>query len=302
MNLLNSQERKGYLQIFLAGALWSTIGPFIMTMSRYGSTLVFTSFLRMAIASVILFAVTVAKFGLSALRISKKELFLCALLGLICQGIYNVFYSLAVTLTGVAISAVLLNLAPVFTAIMAGVIFSEKITWLKTLALFVNVFGCVLAATGGSLDARCNSWIGILYGVGAGFCYSLTAIIGRFAGEKSNVFVVSTYSYIFASLFLAVFMHPWKMSVCFNGKLLAVGLLFALIPTAIAYLFYYSGVQKITETSKVPVIASVETILAAMLGIVFYNERMGLANLAGIFLVIGSIILTSCRTEKNQKI
>lgn len=284
-------QKKGYLQVFLAGTLWGTIGLFVTAMSEYGASSALTSFLRIFFAFLILLTITVFKFGWKSFLISKRDLLSCALLGLICQGIYNVFYSYAIVMTGVTISAVLLNVAPVFTALVSYLLFSEKITWIKKAALVMNVVGCSLAATGGHISSDSASFIGILFGVGAGFCYSLTAIIGRIAGSKTNAFVVSTYSYFFAAIFLGIFMKPWDMSFHIKKEVWIIGFLYALIPTAIGYLLYYMGVQKIRESSKVPVIASIETIVASLLGMLVYQEQMKGMNFLGIILVMGSVVL-----------
>lgn len=47
-----------------------------------------------------------------------------------------------------------------------------------------------------------------------------------------------------------------------------IALLYGLIPTALAYLLYYYGVARIRENSKVPVLASIETVIALLFGIV----------------------------------
>lgn len=295
----DATQKKGYLQVFLAGILWGTIGLFVTDMSHNGASSALTSFLRIFFAFLILLVITVFKFGWKSLIIPKRDLLSCALLGLICQGIYNIFYSYAVVMTGVTISAVLLNVAPVFTALVSYVLFSEKITWIKGTALVINVIGCSLAATSGHISSGAVSLIGILFGVAAGFCYSLTAIIGRIAGSKINAFVVSTYSYFFAAVFLAVFMKPWNMSFYIEKEVWIIGFLYALIPTAIGYLLYYMGVQKIRESSKVPVIASVETVVAAVLGMLVYQEQIRGMNFLGILLVMGSVVLMNQPLKKD---
>lgn len=245
-------EYKGYVQIFTAGVSWGTIGPFVMCMSRYGSTSLLTSFIR------VLFA----------------------------------FF----------ISAVLLNIAPLFTAITAALLFSERITGRRIIALCVNVMGCILAVTGGNFTGIQFSVIGILCGVGAGLCYGMTAIFGRIAGNRCSAYVMSTYSYLFAVIFLVVFAKPWEMASVINGKLLLVGFLYALIPTAMGYLLYYKGVQKIKETSKVPVLASIETVVAAVLGLAVYGEQLGVFNIAGILLVLCSIGMMNGKAIKHMDI
>ena len=300
MLLLQNQEFTGYLQVFIAGVLWGCIGPFIQLMEQAGSSFAFTSFLRMAFSFIILAVITVAKFGFASLCVSKKTLLFCGLLGIVCHGIYNVFYSIAVIMTGVTVSAVLMNTAPVFTTIASCFWFREKITWIKSVAMIVNITGCTLVATGGKFDVELLSLVGILCGIGSGFCYGMTAIIGKLAGEKSNAFVISTYSYLFAAVFLVIFMNPRGDIAPWNKSVILLGFLYALIPTAIAYIFYYQGLQKITESSKVPVIASVEAVIAAVIGVVFFKEQLDVTNFIGILMVIGSIILMNYRTSPQK--
>jgi DME family drug/metabolite transporter len=288
-------EQKGYLQVFIGAAVWGSIGFFVMAMAREGASATLTSFLRSLFAAGIMFVMTAFRYGIQSLRVDKKTLAVCALLGLICQGIYNIFYCQAIVKAGVTSSAVLLNVAPVFAAIEAHLLFHEEIGRHKILPLVLDVIGCILAVTGGSFDPQTLSVAGILYGIGAGFCYSLTSVIGKIAGSRTNAFVMSTYSYLFAALFLLFFVSPDEWLPAGKPTLLTIGFFYALIPTCLAYLWYYLGVQKIQENSIVPVIASVETVVAALLGVIVYGEWPGLINLAGIVLVLLSIVLLSLR-------
>ena len=297
LNLKKSSLDRGAVFIFTAGSLWGSIGLFIRLMSDAGSSAAAISFLRMAFAFLILLVITLIRSGISAFRVSKKTLFFSAALGLVCHGIYNVFYSLAVVQIGVTVSAVLLNIAPVFTILFSAMFFHEKITSHKCFALIVNISGCILAATGGQFDTASLSALGLLSGLASGLCYALTAIFGKLAGEKSDPFVVSTYSYFFAALFLVVFMRPWEGSFYLSPSVVWLGFLYALIPTAIAYLFYYQGVQQIHEVSKVPVIASMETVVAALLGILVLKEQLSFFHYLGIVIVIVSIALMQRKTS-----
>lgn len=285
---------RGAVLIFLAGCLWGSIGLFIRLMSDAGASAAAISFLRMALAFIILLVVTLVRSGATAFRVSGKTIFLSAALGLICHGIYNVFYSWAVMRIGVTVSAVLLNIAPVFTAILSAVFFHERITSRKCAALILNVVGCVLAATGGQFTAASLSVSGILFGIAAGLCYALTAIFGKLAGEGCDPFVISTYSYLFAALFLGLFMRPWATAVTITPTIAGIGFLYALIPTAIGYLLYYRGVQQMRESSKVPVIASMETVTAAILGVTILGEQLSAIHYLGIAIVLCSILWMQC--------
>lgn len=300
MNKLKNSERLGYIEVLTGGTLWGFIGVFVLEMSKLGASSGMTSFLRMSFAFAILALITIAKYGITAFKVSRKTLFVCILLGLICHGIYNVFYNIAVVKTGITTSAVLLNVAPVFTAAASRILFKERITPQKAAALAINIIGCVLAVTGGNISLSGLSVAGILFGIGAGFCYSMTAIIGRLAGDMTNAYVMSTYSYLAAAVFIAIFMHPWS-GTAMNAGILIWGFLYALIPTAIAYIFYYNGVQKIKESSKVPVFASTETVAAAIIGIVLYHEQIGIINIIGIILVLLSVVLMNIRRKQYEQ-
>ena len=288
-------ERTGYIQIFITGILWGCIGYFIHLLSEAGSTPVLTSLLRMSFALVIIGMVTVAKFGIGAFRISRRAIGLCLLLGLLCHGFYNIIFSLAVELTGVTISTILMNTAPIFTMAASVILLNEKISALKIVAMLINIIGCMLVATGGSVEVLVLSWFGILCGLGSGFCYGMTAIFGKMAGSSENPFVISTYTYLIATLFLVFFMGTDDWALVMNTQRLTLGFLYALIPTVLAYIFYFEGLSKITESSKVPVIASVEAVIAALIGVFILDEQIGTMNIFGITLVLISIMLINYR-------
>lgn len=281
-------ERKGALYVLAGGALWGTIGVFVMIMARMGSSAELTGFLRMLFAFAILFVGTVWQFGWDSFRVDKRTLFACALLGLICQGIYNIFYNKAIVEIGITLSAVLLNLAPLCTMISSRILFGEVIQMRKVMAMALCMAGCALTVTGGELSMEGISLFGLLMAVGSGVTYGMTSVFGEMAGGRANAWVISTYSYLFAAVFLGVFTSPFADGLP-SLEISVVGFLYALIPTAWAYLLYYQGVQKITENSRVPVIASVETVVAALLGVLLFGETLGPVHILGIGMVMGSI-------------
>ena len=79
----------------------------------------------------------------------------------------------------------------------------------------------------------------------------------------------------------------------FSMRLLLLGLLFGLVATALAYALYFSGLSKITETSKVPVVASIELVVATVIGVIAFSEPITAIRITGIFLVLLSILLFS---------
>ena len=273
------------LAIFISGVLWGSIGFFVNIL---GADTSYTGFLRMTFAFLIMLVICIFKFGKNILIRDKKTLLTCLLLGLLCHGLFNIFYINSIKLNGMAIAAVLMYSAPVFTALGAKIFFHEKFTGFKILALIINILGCILTATGGNIFNASIKISGVLFGIGSGFCYGMVAVIGRMAGEKTNSLLISLYSYFAAMIFLFVFTQP---EIFFESRVLGIGFLYGLIPTCLAYLFYYAGIKKVSDTSKVPVIASIEPVTAVILGYILYHESVSAGNLAGMILVLISVFM-----------
>lgn len=296
-------ERKNFVRVFITGCLWGTIGLFVKLLEGQGSSSSYTSFLRLLSGFILLTVMTLIIEGPKAFRIGRKTLISCILLGVVCQGTFNIFYSMSISMNGMSVGSVLLYTAPVFTSIMSMLFFREKMNLMKGLALVINVAGCALTATGGDLGVLTIAPLGILIGIGAGFTYAMTAVFGRIAmQEKASPFAVAAYNMLFGCVFVAVFSRPWTtVEDPLNARLLLFGLLFGLIPTALAYSFYFSGLSGITQTSKVPVVASVELVVATLIGVFAFSEGINAVKITGIALVLLSILMFSQREIHKEE-
>ena len=295
-------EKTGLFRIFAAGCLWGTIGLFVKLMEGQGSSSSYTSFLRLFFGFLLLALLTLIFEGPKAFRIGRRTLISCILLGIVCQGIFNILYSMSISMNGVSVSSVLLYTAPIFTSIASVLFFKERLGRSKWLALLINVIGCALTATGGEFSASVFVPAGLLAGVGAGLTYGMTAVFGKIAmREESSPLAVATYNLLFGCIFVALVSRPWNtVESPFDTGIMLYGLLFGLAATALAYCFYFSGLSKISHPSKVTVAASVELVVATFIGSVAFKEGITAVKTAGIILVVLSIILFSRRTMSEK--
>lgn len=288
-----------YALIMLSGILWGTIGLFVKVLDAKGSTSEYTTFMRMTFAFLLLLVITLVKDGAGAFRIGRRTMLSCMLLGFVSMSLNNLCYTNAVSRLGMSLAAAILYMAPIFTSIQSKLLFHEKIGRNKLIALAFNVLGCVLAATGGRLSLEGVSVMGLLFGIGAAFAYSTQNIFGRLATDEASPFVVATYNFFFAAVFTLVVARPFStMKDPFDPQILIWGLLFGLIPTTIAYLLYFAGIQGLKETSKVPVFCSLELVVATILGGLLFNEDLPLVSLAGTAMILVSIMLMNRRTDQ----
>ena len=291
-----------YTLIMLAGILWGTIGMFVKILEAKGSTSEYTTFLRMFFAFLLLLTITLIREGAGAFRIGRRTLISCILLGFVSMSLNNLCYTNALSRLGMSLAAAILYRAPIFTCAQSKLFFHEKIGRQKLLALAVNVLGCVLAATGGRLSLEGVSVIGLLFGIGAAFAYSTQNIFGRLATDEGSPFVVATYNFFFAAVFTLVAARPFSaVSKPLDPQILIWGLLFGLIPTTVAYLLYFNGIQGLEETSKVPVFCSLELVAATVLGRLIFHEDLPPASLAGIVMILISIIMMNMKKRCSPK-
>ncbi len=291
-----------YALIMLSGILWGTIGLFVKVLDAKGSTSEYTTFMRMFFAFLLLLVITLIMEGAAPFRISRRTMLSCALLGFVSMSLNNLCYTNAVNRLGMSLAAAMLYMAPIFTSIQSKLLFKEKIGTSKIIALAFNVLGCALAATGGRLSLEGVSAAGLLFGIGAAVAYSTQNIFGRLATDEASPFVVATYNFFFAAVFTLAAARPFAaMDDPFEPQILIWGLLFGLIPTTIAYLLYFAGIQGLTETSKVPVFCSLELVVATMLGGLLFGEDLPPASLLGTVMILVSIILMNRKASDKTE-
>ena len=297
---MEKKNLKGYILVFISGCLWGSIGLFVRLMSDAGSTAALTSFLRMCLAIPVLFVIALLTGGITSLRISRKTLVGCLLNGLISQALYNVSYSMAIDELGVSFSSVLLYLAPALTLVFSAMFFRERISLQKLIAIVLNIAGCALTVTGGNFTDITLSLKGLMYALLAALFYSLLPIFSRISmDEKASPYAINMYTFSFATLFILILNRPFA-DVTLNGSILLYGFLYAHIPTTITYIIYFAGLRNVRELGSVPVICSIETVVATLIGILIFGEKVGIANFAGIFIVLLSILFMNISFRKKD--
>lgn len=288
--------------IICAGALWGTIGLFADGLTRMGLTTTARAFSRLFFAAVLLIPIILALRGPKAFRISRRHLFFCVLLGVITQGIFNFAYMSSIEELGAATAVVLLYTSPLYVAVLSVILFSEKITRRKAIAIGINLAGCFLTVTGGVLDFSSLSLYGILMGLLAGFTYALQPIFSKLAGDDNDPLTQAFYTFLFAAVSLFIVSHPaHEIAAHFSLRLLVLMLAAAFVTSALAQSLYYAGLKRITEPSRAPVMASVENVTAGICGYLLLGEDVKVLKIIGIGIVIFSIFIMNAGTRNDHE-
>jgi drug/metabolite transporter (DMT)-like permease len=136
-------QTKGYLLVLASAALWATAAILARLLYDYGFTPYSAVFGQTSIAFVLAVAIALA-FRHADLRVALKDLPFFASFGLVGNAILPVFYYQSLALTTVATAVVLLNTAPIFTILLARVVYRERLTARKATALALATAGTVL--------------------------------------------------------------------------------------------------------------------------------------------------------------
>ena len=298
----NSTQTRGYLLVLAAGSLWGTIGFFSTLLAESGMSAQLVALARVLFAALLLAPMLLLRGrGLSAFRISKRGLFSCILVGLFSQAFFNICYMNTIELCGMATGAVFLYTSPVYVALLSRLLYREALTPNKLIAILLNIAGCILTVTGGDLTEIHISGFGLVMGLLAGFTYALLPILSRIGADKEDPLTAAFYGLLFGALFLFLLVRPFRGQALPTAPAtiaLVIGL--ALFSTAAAYCFYYAGISRITETSRIPVLASVETVVAALIGLAAFGQTIGIGKLAGIALVLCSIAVMNYAQRKRS--
>jgi len=298
-NKKNKDQTKGYLMVLAAGSLWGTIGFFATLLSNYGVEAAPVAFFRLLSASIMLALILLVKGkGFSLFRVSKRGLISCMLVGFISQALYNVCYMNTIEQGGMATAAVFLYTSPVYVAIISSLFFHEPLTKNKLIAIAINIAGCIFTVTGGDFSDMRISGFGIIMGILAGFTYALLPILSRTGADEEDPFTAAFYGQAFGALLLFFLIRPWNgVGTAFTLPILLVFIGFGIVPSAMGYIVYYDGISRITETSRIPVLASVETVVAAIIGLVVFGQSLGIVKIAGIALVLVSIAIMNKKAD-----
>lgn len=282
-----------YVFVAAAGICWGMIGVFTKAISALGFTEMQMLFVKGVLAAALLFLLILVR-DRRLFRLEKwTDIRYFIGTGICSFTFFSWCYMKAINLTSLGVAAVLLYTAPTFVMMFSLALFQEKMTKRKGLVLLLTFAGCVLVA--GLLEGGATfTWRGLFIGLCAGIGYALYSIFGTFAIRRGyGSLTISFYTFLTAAIFMAFCVDPpeivRQITALGAWPLLA---LFALLTTVVPYLCYTKGLSGL-PASRASVMATIEPVVAAVLGIVVFKESASGMKIAGIALVLFSVVLMS---------
>ena len=273
----------------LAGVFWGIISIFLKNLTAAGLSSLQVMLFRALLSALMLFIFLVIK-NKALLIISIKDLWMFIGTGVVSLTFFSLCYFKTILEVGTSIAVILLYTSPIFILLISAVLFKERITLVKVIALVLTFAGCILVsgvAGDGQISAK-----GFLIGLCAGFGYALYSIFSRFALKKYNSLTVTFYTFVFSGLSLLPFVHVELLPGLMTPSvwLLAVGI--ALVCTVLPYIFYTYGLSGL-DTGKAAILVTVEPLVGTLIGIFLWGEPVSVGKLIGIALIFVSVVLCS---------
>ena len=292
--LQNRKYKLGIVSILMAGTLWGSMGIFVRKLAGNGLGSLEIVALR-SLGALFMTGAILLIYNRKLFRIKMKDIWCFIGTGILSLTFFNYCYFQTIITTSLATAAIMLYTAPVFVVLMSFFLFKEKLTGRKCAAMMTAFLGCGLVTGAISLGGMSVSAKGMMFGLGSGIGYALYSIFSRYALEKGySSFTISFYTFLFSTVGTFFLVDLQTMT----GKLLADSLMedliyifgIALIATVLPYLFYTYGLKSV-ENGRASIIASIEPVVATLVGIILFHETLTISGVLGIFCVLTAIVM-----------
>lgn len=293
----------GYLQVALAGISWGLGGLFIHSIGSFGLSAATTAFFSQFIAFVILAINLLYKQGLESFKLNKEQFIIVLVYGILCKGFLKLLYDTSLSLVGMGTGSILIYTAPIYATIISRFVLAEPITRRKIIAIIMNFLGCILVITLGDFSSLNANLMGLIFGLLSGFLYAMSSIVSKLSTGKIDPMVLVTYTMLASAIVLFPFSDfdgIWHNFASIPFNLLIIG--YGIVSGALANALFLLGMNKGLDASRVPVVSSIEVVVANLAGVIILNERTNLVGIIGIVLMLLSIVVMNAKVKVEEDI
>jgi drug/metabolite transporter (DMT)-like permease len=282
-------SRVGYLYVLAAGCMWGTTGVFAKWAYSLEVNAFQLAFLRPFIALMMIGGyLALSRKGFH--RIKLRHLPLLAGLGLANVTAFSLAYFYTLQATTITQAVFLLYTMPIFAVVLARLLLAEPLVAPKVLALIASVLGIVLL-TNIHLPGRMNiSYTAILTGIGSALSYAMSRVLGKIALRIYPLRAVVFYSLALGTSFLFLIIRPQHFLLEISGRAWLVSAAMSLVTAVLATVCAFMGLQRI-EASRASIVATIQPVVASLLGFILFGELLNISGLAGASLILLGAVL-----------
>lgn len=294
------QRLRGPLYLAAGALLWGTAG--VASKAATGIeplSAISIAFYRLLFCLPLLLLFGWMRYGSLLLQVQRAHRLLILLLAL-TAGLYQIFYFAAVREAGVTLATLVsLGGAPFLVALLAAVFLKERPHPALLGALLLAVPGALLlVGLPGEVAGYSNSIMGVFLAVCAAFSYAAFALLSRKIASFYNPVQLVLLAFGGAALLILPLALFDGLSVPGKPEAWALLMYIGLLPTAAAYLFFFSGMKHATATLA-GLLTVLEPLAAAILAWLLFGERLGPAGMLGAALILAALVISSLGRDRS---
>ncbi|HWO01441.1 MAG TPA: DMT family transporter, partial [Blastocatellia bacterium] len=293
----NRSERwVGRAQILLSTVGFGTIGIFAKVAYAGGVGAPLLLALRFLVACAALWAFFLL-FNRDAIRIGRKELFICAALGLAGYGIFSTLTFKAFELLHASTVGPLFFSYPLFVILIDWVLTRERPAWQLSAGAAIIACGITVAVHSSLRD---GSGLGLMFALGGAAWYAAYVVAIRRLLVNVRPQTVALYVTTFAAAGFWLMSGPvFPRLHLVTGETWAVVMAIGLVSTVMALLSFFSGLEKL-GSAEASQIAVFELPLSLALSVLVLSERIGLPLMVGTGLILSGIVAGQLRFSERS--
>lgn len=286
--------------IIVAGLMWGSSGIFSNLLAPFGFSPMQLTASR-GIGSGIAIVLYVYFTDKSRFHVSGRQLafFVVSGLAVFCTA---ASYYTAIQASSVSTAAVLMYTSPAFVMAYSVAFLGEKLTVKKGVCAALMLVGCMLVS--GILSGLRFSFRGVFWGLLSGILYSAYSILAKIEAMRGyHPLSATLYHFVTMGIVGLFFLNPSsyaesvaKDPVFTVPLLLGIGLVTCVTP----YLLFSISLREI-PVGTASALGILEPVAATVYSVVFFKEKLDLAAIIGIVIVLGACIFISQEDKAKEE-
>jgi drug/metabolite transporter (DMT)-like permease len=254
---------------------------------------------RVSFSLLLLTPIMLAFGGMNAVRMSRREIVRCMLLGVFGLVGANYFYYLAIEKSTVATAIIVQYTAPVWVLLYMVARGAQRATAQRVMAVALAVVGAALAiGLFSSAQIRASAF-GIVASLGAAFSFAFQTIYGHDILSNNPRWKVMLYSLLGATLFWLVLNPPNRIVAAhYSGQQWLFLLVFSITSMLLPITFYFSGLQYLDATRAI-VTSCLEPIFAILCAALALHEGLRWVQVVGVAIVLAATVLVQLPEKQS---
>lgn len=277
--------------VLAAAVMWGCIGVFVRHLNTFGfdAAQITTS---KCLINAILMLILILATDRQKLKIRARDLGWFLANGILSIYVFNTAYSAAITMVSLSTAVVLLYTAPAFVMILSVIFFYERFTRIKGFCLVLCIGGSALVS--GVAGGMEMNTMGLLLGLVSGVGYALYSIFTGVIVKRYHPFTNIFYTFLIAGT-AGVFtcdMGEALRAAASSREALFWMVANGVITSFLAYVAYTMALRHM-RPSKAAILASLEPVVATLVGIFLYGESVTMTGGIGILMVFAALFLSN---------